>query len=199
MDGDIVMHADKINADHIPVKGLLHVFGEDLADLIKKGTDAGWREGEDIIPMPEAMMPPPHIHGRVTRVAIEGSKIVQYTDSGLHFAALRPPQAHRGGTLRFGTLTMRGADLEIVGDRPSVRLLLEAVRPPVSCGYSKSMASGGMIARWQITPGGRLFTTKFTTAKVSRRTGMQAEDVEVNTMPHLHKWNRGYVGSGELI
>ena len=99
MDGDIVMHADKINADHIPVKGLLHVFGEDLADLIKKGTDAGWREGEDIIPMPEAMMPPPHIHGRVTRVAIEGSKIVQYTDSGLHFAALRPPQAHRGGNV----------------------------------------------------------------------------------------------------
>ena len=67
-DGNIVMHADKIKADHIPVKGLLHLFGDDLADLVKQGAGRGMKvEGDDIILMPAAMTPPPHLHGRVTR------------------------------------------------------------------------------------------------------------------------------------
>jgi len=153
-DGNIVLHADKIKADHIPVKGLLHLFGDDLADLIKQGAGRGMKvEGDDIILMPEAMTPPPHIHGRVTRVAIEGGKIVQYMDSGLRMAALRPPLSrsayiyHRGGTLRFGKLTMRDADLEIVGDRPGpFEFFQKQYSRQLVAGYSKSTAAKGLIA-----------------------------------------------------
>jgi hypothetical protein len=152
-DGDIVMHADKIKADHVPVKGLLHLFGDDLADLVKHGGRGMRVEGDDIILMPEAMTPPPHIHGRVTRVAIEDGKIVQFMDSGLHLAALRPPLArnayiyHRGGTLRFGKLTMRDADLEIVGDRPGLfDFFQKQYSRQLVAGYSKSTTSNGLIA-----------------------------------------------------
>lgn len=152
-DGDIVMQADKIKADHVPVKGLLHLFGDDLADLVKHGGRGMKMEGDDIILMPEAMTPPPHIHGRVTPVAIENGKIVQYMDSGLHLAALRPPLArnayiyHRGGTLRFGKLTMRDADLEIVGDRPGLfEFFQKQYSRQLAAGYSKSTASSELIA-----------------------------------------------------
>jgi hypothetical protein len=153
-DGNIGMHADKIKAGHIPVKGLLHLFGDDLADLVKQGTGRGMKvEGDDIILMPSAMTPPPHINRRVTRVAIADGKIVQYMDSGLHLAALRPPLArdayiyHRGGTLRFGKLTMRDADLEIVGDRPgSFDFFQKQYRRQLVAGFSKSTASNGLIA-----------------------------------------------------
>jgi hypothetical protein len=153
-DGNIVMHADKIKADHIPVEGLLHLFGDDLADLVKQGAGRGMKvEGDDIILMPAAMTPPPHIHGRVTRVAIEDGKIVQYMDSGLHLAALRPPLArdayiyHRGGTLRFGKLSMHDADLEIGGDRPGLfDFFQKQYSRQLVAGYSKSTASNGLIA-----------------------------------------------------
>ena len=152
-DGDIVMHADKIKADHVPVKGLLHLFGDDLADLVKHDGRGMKVEGDDIILMPQAMTPPPHIQGRVTRVAIKDGKIVQFMDSGLHLTALRPPLArnayiyHRGGTLRFGKLTMRDADLEIVGDRPGpFAFFQKQYSRQLVAGYSKSTASNGLIA-----------------------------------------------------
>lgn len=153
-DGDIVLNADKVKADHIPVKGLLRLFGDDLADLIKRGSGRGMKvEGDDIILMPEAMAPAPHIDGRMTRMAIEDGKIAQYMDSGLHLAALRPPLArsayiyHRGGTLGFGKLTMRDADLEIVGDRPSSCdfFQIEYSRQLFAV-YSKSALGKGLIA-----------------------------------------------------
>src|ERR1700757_4466590 len=36
-DGKIRLHADKIKALHLPVKGLMDLFGLDIADLIKNG------------------------------------------------------------------------------------------------------------------------------------------------------------------
>jgi hypothetical protein len=152
-DGNIVMHAEKVKADHIPVKGLLHLFGDDLADLVKHGGRGMRVEGDDIILMPQEMTPPPHLHGRVTRVAIEDGKIVQYMDSGLRLSALRPPLArdayiyHRDGTLRFGKLTMHDADLEIVGDRPGrFEFFQKQYSRQLVAGYSKSTASKGLVA-----------------------------------------------------
>ncbi|HEX3876150.1 MAG TPA: hypothetical protein VHW24_04145 [Bryobacteraceae bacterium] len=124
---EIRMHADKIKSEHIPVKCLLHFFGDDLSNLVNRNAGRGMRiEGDDIILIPAALTPPPHMTGRVTRVELEAGKIVQYFDSGKHQAPLRPAFAsnayiyHRGGVIRFGKLTMRDADLEIVGDRKDV-------------------------------------------------------------------------------
>lgn len=106
-DGNIRVHADKIKSAHIPVEGLLQVFGEDLAKLVNQNAGRGMRiEGDDIILIPNALTPPPHLEGRVTRVNIANGKIVQFFDSGRHPTALAPPFPsaayiyNRGGILR---------------------------------------------------------------------------------------------------
>jgi hypothetical protein len=119
-DGNIRVHADKIKSAHIPVKGLLHFLGEDLAKLVNQNAGRGMKiVGDDIILIPRTLTPPPHLEGRVTRVSIVGGKIIQFFDSGRRPAALSPPFRsaayiyHRGGILRFGKLTMHDADLEM--------------------------------------------------------------------------------------
>lgn len=153
-DGNIRMHADKIISEHLPVKGLLHFFGEDLSKLVNQNAGRGMKiEGDDIILLPPTLTPPPHMEGRVTRVAIQNNKIVQYFDSGRHLAPLKPPYPssayiyHRGGVLRFGKLTMSDADLEIVGDRPGVfDFFQKEYLKQLVAGYSKSTAANGLVA-----------------------------------------------------
>jgi hypothetical protein len=99
------------------------------------------------------LTPPPHLDGRVTRVSIEGGKIVQVFDSSHHRALPQPPFHsaayiyHRGGVLRFGKLTMNDADLEIVGDRPGVfDFFQREYLKQLVAGYSKTTAAKGLVA-----------------------------------------------------
>jgi hypothetical protein len=153
-EGEVKLHAEKIKAARLPVKGLLHVFGQDLADLVKTAGARGMRvEGDDIILAPRALTPPPHLEGRVTRVVIMSGKIVQFFDSGRHLPALQPPVPksayiyHRNGVLRFGKLTMNDADLQIVGDRPGVfEFFQREYKKQLVAGYSKNTAANGLVA-----------------------------------------------------
>ena len=153
-DGNICMHADKIGAGHIPVKGLLHFLGEDLSKLMNQNAGHGMKiEGDDIILMPPTLTPAPHMEGRIIRVAIQDGKIVQYFDSGKGLRPLKPSLAtsayiyHHGGVLRFGKLTMNDADLEIVGDRPGTfDFFQKQYLKQLTAGYSKSTAANGLVA-----------------------------------------------------
>jgi len=153
-DGNIRVHADKILSGHIPLKGLLHLFGEDLSKLINQKAERGMKiVGDDIILNPQTLTPPPHLKGRVTQVGITGGKIVQVFDSGRHPAPLKPPLDangyiyHRGGILRFGKLTMNDADLEIVGDRPGTfDFFQREYLKQLVAGYSKTTPAKGLVA-----------------------------------------------------
>jgi hypothetical protein len=153
-DGKIRVHADKVKAAHVPVKGLLHLLGEDLSKLVNQNAGRGMTMvGDDIILNPRTLTPPPHLEGRVTKVGIAGGKIVQVFDSGRQAAALTPPFRsdayiyHRGGILRFGKLTMNDADLEIVGDRPGVfDFYQREYQKQLIAGYSKNTAASGLVA-----------------------------------------------------
>lgn len=153
-DGKVRVHADKIRAEHLPVKGLLHFFGEDLGKLIHEEPGRGVRgEGDDLILDPAALTPAPHIHGRVTRVFVVGDAVVLILDSGRHRPPLAPPLRtaayiyHRGGILRFGKLTMSDADLEIVGDRPGTfDFFQREYKKQLIAGYSKNTAANGLVA-----------------------------------------------------
>jgi hypothetical protein len=153
-DGNIRVHADKIKSAHIPVKGLPHFLGEDLAKLVNQNAGRGMKiVGDDIILTPRTLTPPPHLEGRVTRVSIVGGKIIQFFDSGRHPATLSPPFRsaayiyHRGGVLRFGKLTMHDADLEIVGDRPGFfDFYQREYQKQLVAGYSKNTPANGLVA-----------------------------------------------------
>jgi hypothetical protein len=151
--GEIRLHVDKIAAAHLPVKGLLHFFGEDLAKLITLKQDRGVAvEGDNILLHPDRMLPPPRIEGKVTAVRIEGDRIVLTYGSG-SVKALSPPYVargymyHRGGVLRFGKLTMNDADLEIVSDSQHTPFdfSLPDYNRQLTAGYSKNTISHGLI------------------------------------------------------
>src|SRR5947209_994499 len=117
-DGNIRLYADKLKSEHIPFKGLLHLFGEDLSKLVNVNEARGVRiEGDDILLIPSRMMPPPHIRGHVTAVRIEGDNIVQVFGEGRPAAPLKLPAPaanyiyHRGGLLRFGKLDRKSTRL----------------------------------------------------------------------------------------
>jgi hypothetical protein len=151
--GSVRLHADKIASGHIPVKGLLHFFGEDLSKLVNLKGDRGVTvEGDNIILYPDRMLPPPRMDGKVTAVRIQGDRIVLSFDSGMA-RALSPPYKtgsylyHRGGVLRFGKLTMNDADLEIVGEprHSPFEFSLPEYDRQLTAGYSKNTASHGLI------------------------------------------------------
>jgi hypothetical protein len=152
-DGQIRFHAEKVSSAHIPFKGLLHLFGEDLSKVINLQRDRGVTfEGDDILLNPGRMLPPPRIEGRVTAVRIEGDRIVQ-TFRSRDTKVLVPPYKaqnyiyYKGGVLRFGKLTMADADLEIVDQSP--RTPFDFSLPDYSrqlvAGYSKNTPTHGLI------------------------------------------------------
>ena len=153
-DGNIRMHAEKIKSAHIPVKGLLHLFGEDLSKLVNRNAGRGMTiTGDDIILDLRSATPAPHMEGRVIRVRVEGGKLVQFFDSGRRTAPLDPPFHaaayiyHRGGIVRFGKLTMTDTDLEIVGDQPGVfDFFQREYLKQLVAGYSKTTRTNGLVA-----------------------------------------------------
>jgi hypothetical protein len=152
-DGLIRFHAQKVSSAHIPFKGLLHLFGEDLSTVINLKRDRGVTlEGDNILLNPGRMLPPPRIEGRIAAVRIEGDRIVQTFLSRVTKALVPPYKAqnyiyHRGGVLRFGKLTMTDADLEIVDQSP--RTPFDFSLPDYSrqlvAGYSKNTPAHGLI------------------------------------------------------
>ena len=153
-DGNIRMHVDKLRSAHIPFKGLLHLFGEDLSKLISLKQGRGLKiEGDDILMFPSQMLPPPRIEGHIASVRLEEGAIVQVFDSGRRAPELAPPLNarnyiyHRGGVLRFGKLTMSDADLEIVDDDPKTpfEFYLRDYNHQLAAGYSKNTLSHGLI------------------------------------------------------
>ncbi len=152
-DGEIRFHADKVSSAHVPFKGLLHLFGEDLSKLIKVKSDRGVTlEGDDILLNPSRMLPPPRIEGRVTAVRIEGDRIVQTFGSGDAKALALPFKAqnyiyHRGGVLRFGKLTMTDSDLEIIDQSPRTpfEFSLPDYNRQLVAGYSKNTPAHGLL------------------------------------------------------
>jgi len=151
--GEIRLHASKIHSAHLPFKGLLHLFGEDLSKLVNLKQDRGVRlEGDNILISPSRILPPPRIEGKVSAVRIEGDRIVQIFGTK-EAKALAPPLKascyiyHRGGVLRFGKLTMDDADLEIVSSshRVAFDFSLPEYNRQLVAGYSKNTPAHGLI------------------------------------------------------
>src|SRR5262249_18409902 len=65
--GEVRLHAEKPAAAHISVKGLLHLFGKNLAKLVNLKQDRGVRlQRDDVLINPQQMLPPPRIEGKIS-------------------------------------------------------------------------------------------------------------------------------------
>src|SRR5437868_2039438 len=106
-EGKIRLHAEKIRALHLPVKGLMDLFGVDIADLIKNGKVRGVQvEKDDLILDPGEILPPPRISGKITDIHLEGNNIVQIFGEPRKYpwakVSAQNYMAYRGNRLQFG-------------------------------------------------------------------------------------------------
>jgi hypothetical protein len=150
-DGKIRLHAEKIKALHLPVKGLMDLFGVDIADLIKNGKVRGVQvEKDDLILDPGEILPPPRISGKITDIHLEGNNIVQIFGDPKKFPWAKAPaqnyMAYRGNRLQFGKLLMTDTDLVIVDPDPRDPLdfYLDHYKDQLVAGYSKTTPSSGL-------------------------------------------------------
>jgi len=118
-DGRLKFHLNKISVLKIPMKGLLGVFHVNADDLVPKAGVAGVQVSEnDLYLDTQRFLPPPHIHGQITSVTPSGDELkVVYGNANMDEEKLA--QWHNflrlvGGSLDFGKLTMRQADLTMV-------------------------------------------------------------------------------------
>lgn len=151
-DGKVRIHPTQIKAAHLPVKGLMKLFGLDMAKLINTRHTRGISvDDNDIILDPGQMLPPPRMRGRITSVRLEGDQIMQTFGAEkahtVNNATRSNYMAYRGGVLRFGKLTMTDADMRLIDADPSdpFEFFPEHYKDQLMAGYSKTTASGGLL------------------------------------------------------
>ena len=150
-DGRLQLHSEKIKAMHVPVKGLMGLFGIDLGGLIKEGKVPGVQAQEDDLILDlEQILPPPHIEGKVVSVRIEGEEIVQ-TFGGPDARPVKNIRAgnymaYKNNRLRFGKLVMNDVDLILIDMDPNdpFDFYLEHYKEQIAAGYSKTTLDSGL-------------------------------------------------------
>ena len=164
--GKIRLHAEKIRALHLPVKGLMDLFGLDIADLIKAGKVRGVSaEKDDLILDPEQILPPPHISGRITAIRLEGNNIVQVfgqpqQQKWMQVQA-RNYMAYRGNRLEFGKLIMNDTDMVLIDPDPGdpFDFYLDHYKEQLVAGYTRITPAFGL----------RVFMVDFNKLKARKR------------------------------
>jgi len=150
-DGKLRMQADKIRALHVPVKGLMDLVRADIADFIKTEKVPGLSaDGNGLIFDLKETLPPPHIEGAVTAVRIEGQNLILTFGTAKKAKASRSESgnymAYQGNQLRFGKLTMNGADLTLMDMDPKdpFDFYLDHYLQQVEAGYTKITGNFGL-------------------------------------------------------
>jgi hypothetical protein len=150
-DGKIRLHSEKVKAMHLPVKGLMDLFGIDFGSLIKQGKVAGVEAQEDDLILDlEQILPPPHIEGKVVSVRMDGEKIIQIFGG----SDAKPAKNIRAGNymafknnrIRLGKLVMNDTDLILIDMDPNDPLdfFLDHYKEQLSAGYSKLTPDSGL-------------------------------------------------------
>jgi hypothetical protein len=156
-EGELRLHPTDIKAVGVKVGGLMKFFGLHLQKLVNTTQAKGVRiEKDDFFLSPTELLPPPRVEGRVTEITVTDSDIVQVftpKEEAKPASTLTLPRPadnymfFRGGTLRFGKLTMRDTDLLIVDAEPATPFdfFLERYNQQLVAGYSRNTPDHGLI------------------------------------------------------
>lgn len=127
-DGEIRLHPTDVKVLGINADGLMKKLGIELDEMVKVQPGRGIRiEENDFLLNVAAILPPPRIQGKLTRIHLVPGGMVQVFGSGDSV----PPRTafgdsvpspnymyYHGASIRFGKLTMTGTDLLIVDADP---------------------------------------------------------------------------------
>jgi len=163
-DGKILLRTGEVKALHVPVKGIMNLFGVEIADLIKNGRIPGVEaRGDDLVLDPSLVFPAPHMEGRVTGIRIEGNAIVLTFGDKSRMTKMRPAgnyMSFRGNRLRFGKLTMTDVDMILIDMDPTdpFDFFLDHYKDQIAAGYSKISSNSAL----------RIYAKDFNKLKKSR-------------------------------
>jgi hypothetical protein len=149
-DGKLLLRTGKVKALHVPVKGIMNLFGVEIADLIKNGKLPGVEaRGDDLVLDPSLVFPAPHMEGRVSATRIEGNAIVlTFGDKNRATKARQTGNymSFRGNRLRFGKLTMTDVDMILIDMDPTdpFDFFLDRYKDQIAAGYSKISSSSNL-------------------------------------------------------
>ncbi|MFZ0432869.1 MAG: hypothetical protein WBF14_13650 [Candidatus Acidiferrales bacterium] len=155
-EGMIRVHTTKVKALKLPVKGLMDMLGLDTQKVVNTSKVTGVSvDKDDLILDPEHILPPPQLAGHLTSIKIENGLIALKFSPGAEAGKLVALKAScparnyvlfKGGTVRFGKLTMTDADLELMDADPAdpFDFAIDHYQDQLVAGYSKSTADGGL-------------------------------------------------------
>jgi hypothetical protein len=171
-DGRLRIQTESVKALKIPVKGVMNLFGIELANLINTSKIPGMdTDKNDLLIDLSTLLPPPHIKGRLTGVSIKKGVIVAEMKGPAPAADLPSQKGNfmtfRGNHLRFGKLTMTDSDLSIVDMNPIDPLDWNQSRyqEQLEAGYSKINSNFGLIT--YVKDFGKLTSSRATQSKSS--------------------------------
>jgi hypothetical protein len=149
-DGRIRIHSEKVKAFHLPVKGMMNLFGIELASLLGGKIPGIEADKDDLLLDLSKLLPPPHLQGAVTEVHLESDQIVMTIGNGERSAPLEKGNymAFRGGKIRVGKLVMNDSDLMVLDLDPADPLdwNQDRYREQLVAGYSKTTPTFGLRA-----------------------------------------------------
>jgi hypothetical protein len=118
-DNRIQLHVNKLSVLKIPLKGLLGGLNISVSDLVQpKGIPGIEVSGNDVFFSTLKLLPPPHIHGQLSKVRVVSPDIEEVygnaEDTVAHVEQWRNFLRLNDGTIDFGKLTMHHVDLIMV-------------------------------------------------------------------------------------
>jgi hypothetical protein len=143
-DGRLRVHTEKVSALHVPVKGMMGLFGIELAKIVNTSKIDGMdTDKNDLLMDLGRLLPPPHIRGKVTAVKVEKNAIVTIFGDGEIASPATAEKGNymtfRGNAVRFGKLTMENTDLTLLDLDPGDPLdwNQDRYKDQLAAGYSK--------------------------------------------------------------
>jgi hypothetical protein len=152
-DGRLSIHTEKLKALHVPVKGMMNLFGVDLANVVNTSKIDGLDVDKDDLEMDLGkLLPPPHIIGKATAVRLENGAIVTIMGEPAKSPSASANKGNymtfQGGPVRFGNLLMESADLTVLDLDPGDALdwNQDRYKDQLVAGYSKITPTFGLRA-----------------------------------------------------
>jgi len=155
-EGRMRLHVESLKAAGVPAKGVLHVLGLELDDLVHlKNRHDVTIDGNDIVMAPGEALPPPEIRGRLSKVMVNDRGLaLTFSSAGEPEVSDGPRSgptgrnyiSFTGGTIKFGKLTMVEADLRLIDADPRDPFDFFPVeyQRQLVAGYSRNTAAGGL-------------------------------------------------------
>ena len=161
-DGRLKLHPDKLKILGVNGLSLMHALGLHLDKMMNLSKARGVTvKGDDLYLDPLAIIPNPVVDGKLKSVRIDGPYMVQeffHTPDDTIFGSFvrADPGARnfiyfRGGSLRFGRLTMTDTDLMIrdLDERDAFDLYFPEYNKQLVAGHSNNLPNHGLRA-WMV-------------------------------------------------